>query len=155
MFIPETDAATNLPIYWCWAFPGALDSQAVWRIVKWAWVQTVGLIAGTPLWADGNNLLDNVRTNRASLSYSANAQLSIDDASWVDVVPSGIPGSSFTVPFTIPDGALVMLSGGPMRRVPAFTGAGNEAVISGSSIQTSAVVTAAAAEWFYLRVPLA
>ena len=150
MFIPEYDLTTGLPSYWAWALPGALTSQAVWRIVKWTWSGT----AGTLLWADGNNNLDNVYDNRASLSYVANAALSLEFASHLDLVPAGIPGSSFNVGFTIPDDAVAWLNSSPMQRVPAAPGPqGNQSSVSGAVLQTG--VSIGAADWFFLRVPLA
>lgn len=149
MFIPEYDATTGLPTYWSWALPGTVDSDAAWRIVKWTWTSN----AGAALWADGDANLDNVRANRTSLTYAADATLSLEDASFADVVPTGIPGSSFTVPFVIPAAAVPWLDSTPMKRVSAPP-VGNQYRLTGpSAFEVGDVIGSGA--WFYLRVPLA
>lgn len=153
MFIPEYDAGTGNPSYWGFALPGAATSDPAWRILKWTWSG----VAGAVLWADGDDALDNIWDDRASLAYSANPALSIEEASFLDIAPSGGP-TIWTVPFTIPAQAVVMLNSTPMRTVGAMTGAGNEVVVSGAGFTTSQSVTPGSGpgfDWFYLRVPLA
>jgi hypothetical protein len=102
-------------------------------------------------WADGNDALDNVWDNRVSLSYSANAALALEAAGFVDVVPSGIPGSALSVGFSIPDRAELWLNSTPMQRVGSGP-VGNQVVVSGSSMTTGVAV--GSGDWCYLRVPL-
>lgn len=61
----RVDAATSTVIYVGAADPGALDSAAVWQIVKFD--TTTGVVQ---TFADGNDNFDNVWDNRVSLSYS-------------------------------------------------------------------------------------
>ena len=49
------------------ADPGALDSAAVWQIMRLDQTATPDLAV---LWADGDALYDNIWNDRATLSYS-------------------------------------------------------------------------------------
>ena len=60
------DQATATTLYIGEASFGSLDGNAVWRIRRFV---TVGA-ESTMLYADGDDLYDNVWTNRAALSYS-------------------------------------------------------------------------------------
>ena len=151
MFHHDIDPATGNPLYSFWALPGSLDNAPVWRGVKWVWS---GDTLVSPQWANGNNLLTNIYINRASLPYSPNPQLSLEDAPWATLVPTGIPGSTFNLGFTIPDGTQALLWGMPLRRVVSFTPGGDtgEFLVTGTTLQTGVII--AATDWFYVRVPL-
>lgn len=60
------DEASSTVTYVGEAAPGVSESAAFWRIKR---LTTTGSILDIK-WADGNELYDNVWTDRASLSYS-------------------------------------------------------------------------------------
>jgi hypothetical protein len=150
VFHHDFDLATGLPLYSAWALPGTLDSDPGWRAIKYEWT---GETLSAVLWADGDDSLDNVWDDRATLAYAANPALSLEAAGRVDVSPGGpFPGTVFDLGFAIPETADIVLNSTPMRRVGAFTGAGNEVIVIGTQFETSETVTAA--DWLYVRVPL-
>jgi hypothetical protein len=148
-FEPDYDAGNNL-IYGGFALPGTAKSAPGWRIFKLVWSPTFGV-----LWADGNNLLDNVYDNRASLSYSANASLSVEKAGVLRFTPAGTrPGTAFDAGFSpIPDESILWLDSSPMRRVTTSP-VGNEWRVTGGAIETGDDVGAEPDHWFELEVPL-
>lgn len=157
MFIPEYDNATGLPSYWGVARPGSSSSSPVWRIIKWLWSGNTG--AGF-LWADGNGNLDNVWNDRTALSYSASPLLALEPGApgsgWAgffaeDIEPA-LPGSSFNLGFTLPEGTTPWRDTTPMVRVVTPTGS-NEFALSGSTVIVGATVQLGSK--FVVRVPLA
>ena len=65
LFAQRIDNLTNI-VYVATAPIGSLDSDAVWSIRR---ITFTGTLVVTE-WADGNELNDNVWTDRATLSYS-------------------------------------------------------------------------------------
>ena len=64
--IDITGTAPNTVTYTGYGLAGAVEGNPVWRISKTTDTATTTVV----LWADGNEKMDNVWTNRASLSYS-------------------------------------------------------------------------------------
>jgi hypothetical protein len=60
------------PVYEGWAKrKGANKSSAIWKIKKYVWeLNGSNYVMTRELWADGNELYDNVWNNRESLNYS-------------------------------------------------------------------------------------
>lgn len=134
-------------LYAGWALPGTSESAAGWRIVKFVWA---GNVLDHYEWADGDDLLNNVWTNRATLTYVVNDALSLEAAGWVDLDPSGTrPGTNFSVPCVLSSRDEVWRNGGPMMPVGGAPLPGQVQVSSTGDFVTGSDV--GTGEWLFLR----
>ena len=64
--------ANDNPLYEGWAIrKGASGASAIWKVKKYTWTAgSTEQIMTAELWANGNELYDNIWDNRASLSYA-------------------------------------------------------------------------------------
>jgi hypothetical protein len=149
VFFPEYDPLAGTLHYAAWALPGTASSDPGWRIARLTW-DGPGLHLTTVEWADGDDHLDNVLDDRASLTYTANPALSLFEADTIDLTPIGtFPGTTFTVGFPLGDRDTPWLDSTPMKRVGTLTG-GNQYIVSGDTFVTNDPVQASS--WFFVRV---